>query len=220
MSTKMKGLFKGLRYISQIFDEEQQKEQDIQIGLPTDVKHVAHIGWDGPASANSGDSPSWMKDMGPSTPGIAAPFDSKPGKDNSDVKWVSEDSKRAQKTKKSQEKEQHGEGTKPSRRRSTDNNPLDTEKPSRRQSSAGDASAKPRQPRRTHPKDSSDAKPQDPDAPKKTRRKKSEANDQAGSRRSKNRSAAANGVDAPADPASDATQKQLSEDDEERESRE
>ncbi|XP_061361297.1 CRIB domain-containing protein RIC7-like [Gastrolobium bilobum] len=52
MSTKVKGLLKGLRYISQIFDE---KEEEIQIGLPTDVKHVAHIGSDDP-SANA---PSW-----------------------------------------------------------------------------------------------------------------------------------------------------------------
>uniref|UniRef100_A0A7N0TBZ8 CRIB domain-containing protein n=1 Tax=Kalanchoe fedtschenkoi TaxID=63787 RepID=A0A7N0TBZ8_KALFE len=54
MATKMKGLLKGLRYISQIFDEE--KEQEMQIGFPTDVKHVAHIGWDGPAM----NSPSWI----------------------------------------------------------------------------------------------------------------------------------------------------------------
>lgn len=24
------------------------KEEEIEIGYPTDVKHVAHIGWDGP----------------------------------------------------------------------------------------------------------------------------------------------------------------------------
>ncbi|RVW53779.1 CRIB domain-containing protein RIC7 [Vitis vinifera] len=50
MSTKMKGLLKGLRYISQIFDNE--KEQEMEIGYPTDVKHVAHIGWDGGPSMN------------------------------------------------------------------------------------------------------------------------------------------------------------------------
>ncbi|XP_020573794.1 CRIB domain-containing protein RIC5-like, partial [Phalaenopsis equestris] len=53
MNNKMKGLLKGLRYISQIFDEE---EKEMQIGYPTDVKHVAHFGCDGP-SANA---PSWM----------------------------------------------------------------------------------------------------------------------------------------------------------------
>ena len=80
MTTKMKGLLKGLRYISQIFGEfcfliplilksamkcwngfnncnaDEDKEPDMQIGFPTDVKHVAHIGWDGP----SVDSPSWV----------------------------------------------------------------------------------------------------------------------------------------------------------------
>lgn len=35
---------------------EDEKEPEMQIGLPTDVKHVAHIGMDGP-SANK---PSWV----------------------------------------------------------------------------------------------------------------------------------------------------------------
>ncbi|XP_019465240.1 PREDICTED: CRIB domain-containing protein RIC1 [Lupinus angustifolius] len=55
MSTKVKGLLKGLRYISQIFDE---KEDEIQIGFPTDVKHVAHIGSDDPSAT----APSWMNE--------------------------------------------------------------------------------------------------------------------------------------------------------------
>ncbi|KAL3828068.1 hypothetical protein ACJIZ3_016870 [Penstemon smallii] len=88
MTTKMKGLLKGLRYISQIFDEE--KEAEIQIGYPTDVKHVAHIGWDGGPSV---DSPSWMKDF--KSPTHSAPLDS-PGDSRGDpeIKWVSEDSRR------------------------------------------------------------------------------------------------------------------------------
>ncbi|XP_002528827.2 CRIB domain-containing protein RIC5 isoform X2 [Ricinus communis] len=52
----MKGLLRGLRYISQIFDE---KEPEMEIGYPTDVKHVAHIGWDGPSASK----PSWMNDF-------------------------------------------------------------------------------------------------------------------------------------------------------------
>ncbi|KAK9672909.1 hypothetical protein RND81_12G134000 [Saponaria officinalis] len=55
MSNKVKGLLKGLRYISQIFEEEEEPE--MQIGCPTDVKHVAHIGWDGPTA----NSPSWIQ---------------------------------------------------------------------------------------------------------------------------------------------------------------
>ncbi|XP_057459763.1 uncharacterized protein LOC130750265 [Actinidia eriantha] len=55
--TTMKGLLKGLRYLSQIFDNE--KEEEMQIGYPTYVKHVAHIGCDGP-SANT---PSWMMSL-------------------------------------------------------------------------------------------------------------------------------------------------------------
>ncbi|KAG2321412.1 hypothetical protein Bca52824_014625 [Brassica carinata] len=52
----MKGLLKGLRYIARIFEDE--KEPEMQIGQPTDVKHVAHIGWEGPSAT----TPSWMHD--------------------------------------------------------------------------------------------------------------------------------------------------------------
>ncbi|KAK4796793.1 hypothetical protein SAY86_029119 [Trapa natans] len=57
MSTKVKGLLKGLRYISTIFEEGE--EQEMVIGFPTDVKHVAHIGMDGPSDS----PPSWMDDF-------------------------------------------------------------------------------------------------------------------------------------------------------------
>lgn len=53
MGTKMKGIYK---YISNIF---VVKEREIEIGYPTDVKHVAHIGWDG----QSGNAPSWMNEF-------------------------------------------------------------------------------------------------------------------------------------------------------------
>ncbi|KAF7811138.1 CRIB domain-containing protein RIC10 [Senna tora] len=36
------------------------KEREIEIGYPTDVKHVAHIGWDGPSGTNG---PSWMNEF-------------------------------------------------------------------------------------------------------------------------------------------------------------
>ncbi|XP_051125840.1 CRIB domain-containing protein RIC10-like [Andrographis paniculata] len=51
----MKGLYKGVKYtLSQMFVKEPQ----LEIGCPTDVKHVAHVGWDGP----SGGNPSWMNE--------------------------------------------------------------------------------------------------------------------------------------------------------------
>ncbi|KAI7744459.1 hypothetical protein M8C21_016590 [Ambrosia artemisiifolia] len=59
MSKAMKGLLKGLRYISEIFEADNDKEPEIQIGAPTDVKHVAHIGCDGPSS----NAPSWMNEF-------------------------------------------------------------------------------------------------------------------------------------------------------------
>ncbi|XP_047959034.1 CRIB domain-containing protein RIC10 isoform X1 [Salvia hispanica] len=53
----MKGLYKGFKYtISQFF---VVKERELEIGYPTDVKHVAHIGWDG----SSGTAPSWMSEF-------------------------------------------------------------------------------------------------------------------------------------------------------------
>ncbi|CAM0905629.1 unnamed protein product [Alopecurus aequalis] len=71
MSTKMKkGILRPFRYFSNIMDT---KEQDMQIGFPTDVKHVAHIGWDGPsapAKEKEAGAPSWMKDY------HSAPLDS------------------------------------------------------------------------------------------------------------------------------------------------
>lgn len=36
---------------------DNEKEPEMEIGFPTDVKHVAHIGWDGP----SVHSPSWVR---------------------------------------------------------------------------------------------------------------------------------------------------------------
>ncbi|CAM0902499.1 unnamed protein product [Alopecurus aequalis] len=64
-SYKMKGIFKGFKIISQIF---AAKEQEMQIGCPTDVKHVAHIGWSTSAGTLTGNAtPSWMNDVGRSS---------------------------------------------------------------------------------------------------------------------------------------------------------
>ncbi|KAL7103009.1 hypothetical protein ACP275_08G153700 [Erythranthe tilingii] len=57
MGTKMKGIYKGFKYtLSQIF---VVKDREMEIGGPTDVKHVAHIGWEGP----SGSAPTWMNEF-------------------------------------------------------------------------------------------------------------------------------------------------------------
>ncbi|XP_021599020.1 CRIB domain-containing protein RIC10 isoform X2 [Manihot esculenta] len=56
MATKIKGIYKSFKYITQIF---VVKEREMEIGYPTDVKHVAHIGWDG----SSGNAPSWMNEF-------------------------------------------------------------------------------------------------------------------------------------------------------------
>ncbi|KAJ8431967.1 hypothetical protein Cgig2_019735 [Carnegiea gigantea] len=57
MATKIKGICKGsFKYISHIF---VVKEREMEIGYPTDVRHVAHIGCDGP----NGTAPSWMNEF-------------------------------------------------------------------------------------------------------------------------------------------------------------
>ncbi|KAI9094821.1 hypothetical protein K1719_026627 [Acacia pycnantha] len=64
MATMVKGLFRGLKNnITNIF-EEREENIGIQIGFPTDVKHVAHIGLDG-SSANT---PTWMTTLKSSAP--------------------------------------------------------------------------------------------------------------------------------------------------------
>ncbi|AQK54234.1 CRIB domain-containing protein RIC10 [Zea mays] len=52
MAIKMKGIFKGLKIISQMF---VHKEHEMEIEYPTYVKHLVHIGLD-----TSDTSPSWM----------------------------------------------------------------------------------------------------------------------------------------------------------------
>ncbi|KAJ6336161.1 hypothetical protein OIU78_012713 [Salix suchowensis] len=89
-NNKMKGLLKGLRYISQIFDNDEKKPE-MQIGYPTDVKHVAHIGWDGP----SVNSPSWMTEFKSPPEYSSAPLSlDQDSKEEGSVKWASEGSSR------------------------------------------------------------------------------------------------------------------------------
>ncbi|CAI9117398.1 OLC1v1018790C1 [Oldenlandia corymbosa var. corymbosa] len=55
ISTGVNRMIKGFKSFPQLFvykdeDEEESDEDqegEMEIGLPTDVKHVAHIGWDG-----------------------------------------------------------------------------------------------------------------------------------------------------------------------------
>ncbi|XP_066393889.1 CRIB domain-containing protein RIC7-like [Miscanthus floridulus] len=93
MGTKMKkGILKPFRYISNMMDG---KEPEMQIGFPTDVKHVAHIGWDGPGSNNNnnnnaGGAPSWMKDYH-SAPLDSSSFRSESGGTAAANPWASQE---------------------------------------------------------------------------------------------------------------------------------
>ncbi|XP_047178151.1 CRIB domain-containing protein RIC10-like [Vigna umbellata] len=81
---QVKGLLKGLRYISQIFDEEDEKQQ-IEIGFPTDVKHLAHIG----AENAKASQPSWLTEFKESSEGssgtVVNPVKATPEGSNSDA---------------------------------------------------------------------------------------------------------------------------------------
>ncbi|KAK8654193.1 hypothetical protein V6N13_128166 [Hibiscus sabdariffa] len=85
----MKGLLKGLKYLTHIF--ESPKEPEMQIGMPTDVKHVAHIGWDGPSTVQS--KPSWMNEFQTPAGGFQTPPLALGGQDREEdpAKWVSQD---------------------------------------------------------------------------------------------------------------------------------
>ncbi|KAK2401490.1 CRIB domain-containing protein RIC6 [Trifolium repens] len=188
---KVKGLLKGLRYISQIFESE--KEQEIQIGCPTDVKHVAHIGWDGP----SVNSPSWMNEF-KTAPGFAsAPMtltgDAQSKAQDNNVKWVSEDTRRrSSRSVNSQTQGRDLPELPKSSRRQTNSNTTDSPTREKTRQSRKTSSNRPS----SNLKDSSDGSKQElmsndsqdlvvdgsqaqniPEIPKKTRRKKSKDKD-------------------------------------------
>ena len=80
MSSKLKGIYKSFKYVTQIFGNfffssfnffliklslnskvytiAAMKDREMEIGYPTDVKHVSHIGLDN--SSPSGPAPSWV----------------------------------------------------------------------------------------------------------------------------------------------------------------
>ncbi|KFK40418.1 hypothetical protein AALP_AA3G371200 [Arabis alpina] len=161
-SYKMKSLLKGLRYISQVF--ESGKEEEIQIGNPTDVKHVAHIGWDGPSADAT--APSWMNEFK-----SGGEFESGPGggEEDASVKCMSECGGRARdlpKLPKSTRKTASEKGS-PTKERSS------TEKTKRRSSNKGTSSSS-RRPKEGSEQDefSSWSGSGLPEVPKKSRRKK------------------------------------------------
>ncbi|KAL1317036.1 hypothetical protein HN51_069152 [Arachis hypogaea] len=57
MGSAMKGIYKFFTGIFVV--KEREVEMEMEIGQPTDVKHVAHIGWDGPSESG----PSWMNEF-------------------------------------------------------------------------------------------------------------------------------------------------------------
>ncbi|CAN6462083.1 unnamed protein product [Victoria cruziana] len=140
MGTKMKGLLKGLRYISQIF-EPNCKEHEMEIGYPTDVKHVAHIGWDGP----SVNTPSWMKEFGKASDLPPSPF-TLPGEASESMGAMSSSQGLRCTTTDVQDKPSRGNPGTPKqtrRHQSAGNAAADASKQTRRHLSAGETSDAP-----------------------------------------------------------------------------
>lgn len=119
-------------------EADEEKEQEMQIGFPTDVKHIAHIGWDGP----SVDSPSWLKEFKAPEGFQSAPLVSPPVEppEGHEVKWVSEDSKsKGREAISSARGSSNSDAPRASRRRSVENSES-TRKGSRRQSKESSSS--------------------------------------------------------------------------------
>ncbi|XP_061992835.1 CRIB domain-containing protein RIC4-like [Rosa rugosa] len=56
ISSRMQRLIRSIKNFSQIFvfkEETEEKETEMEIGFPTDVKHVTHIGSDGSTTTNN-----------------------------------------------------------------------------------------------------------------------------------------------------------------------
>ncbi|KAK2402030.1 P21-Rho-binding domain, variant 2 [Trifolium repens] len=173
---QMKGLLKGLRYISQMFDEEEDKE--IQIGFPTDVKHLAHIGCED-AKANA---PSWMTEFKETQEQPGANAKISEGQDsgnNSDSSSIKGDGKKShirrsrqrstdsQSSPSSPQREETG-STKPSRRHHSTES---SRRSSRQSNDQEDENSKPpKQSHRRKPKTSSEEKDKDSSHRRRTRR--------------------------------------------------
>ncbi|CAG7860904.1 unnamed protein product [Brassica rapa] len=182
-SSSMKSLLKGLRYISQVFESGKEEEEEIEIGNPTDVKHVAHIGWDGP-SATPASAPSWMNEF---KDGAGLESGQGGGEDDSSARCMSECGGRTRdlpKLPKSTRKAASEKGS-PTREISSD-------KTKRRSSKKGTTSSSRRPKELSEPNEfsswSSPGTGSLPEIPKKSRRKKKTKETGGGSTRSIGRS--------------------------------
>ncbi|KAL0727346.1 hypothetical protein Bca4012_023439 [Brassica carinata] len=59
MAMKMKGIYKSFKMEKHIIWSTVVKERDMEIGHPTEVKHVNHVGWE----VSSGSAPAWLSDF-------------------------------------------------------------------------------------------------------------------------------------------------------------
>ncbi|KAJ6736272.1 CRIB DOMAIN-CONTAINING PROTEIN RIC8 [Salix viminalis] len=154
--------------------DNDEEEPEMQIGFPTDVKHVAHIGWDGPSVS----SPSWMNEFRSQPPYSSAPLSlNGDAKEEGSAKWESEGGSHSSPSR------DFPELPKSSRRRSStgtlaespSREKSDKPKQSRRSSRNGTKELDGTRTSRNHkdPSGESESHSNLPDMPKKSRRKKS-----------------------------------------------
>uniref|UniRef100_A0A1J3IQP6 CRIB domain-containing protein RIC9 n=1 Tax=Noccaea caerulescens TaxID=107243 RepID=A0A1J3IQP6_NOCCA len=83
MATRFKGLYhKSFKCFSDVFEV---KEDEMEIGYPTDVRHVSHIGWD----SSSSSAPSWLHEFKTSN-NVLEPNSSWPFQEYTDLKSAME----------------------------------------------------------------------------------------------------------------------------------
>ncbi|MCO5557466.1 hypothetical protein L7F22_011031 [Adiantum nelumboides] len=82
LSWKRLTSFSYLRRWSAVTEAFRWQEQEMEIGYPTDVKHVAHVGWDGPSVRG----PSWIDELKQSPNYATGPFKEFGQPTNSD--WI------------------------------------------------------------------------------------------------------------------------------------
>ncbi|XP_027364572.1 CRIB domain-containing protein RIC4-like [Abrus precatorius] len=75
-------LLKGFKNLPQLFVDKEKVEMEMEIGCPTNVQHVTHIGWDGTGTgtgtATSSESIMGWKDAVPPPPHLLQQFNLEP----------------------------------------------------------------------------------------------------------------------------------------------
>ena len=59
ISEKLQKMVKGFKGLPQVFYRKEEEVMEMEIGFPTNVQHVGHIGWDGSNNTSVSTMESW-----------------------------------------------------------------------------------------------------------------------------------------------------------------